>query len=636
LNSIFFKLADVIKEKEEEGEFQGGESPEFPLRECIKDVIWSNFLMCVVWSFGAGLNKELRKVFEETFSPFRRKFNINIGSVISQGAHSQGLNRNKSTLFDIFYDPERLQWDLLQEKLEYKLKLHYDPLQNHLLIPTVEVSQSYFLADILFSAIKHESLESGTSLNKHLRIIGPSATSKTTALQTFAKKHRESYETLNIPMSAYLTFGKLKEAIEKHYFPKKRNLLEPKDPHKKIILIIDDLHLHSNLQINVLEFFRSWCSCKGYYDMQEGLFKHLGDFGLMMGENCDYRRSYCGVGGKTPLESQSNRFLFYSNTLYQDEYDSERIKIFIQHWLTSKMWNTSKLVNKYYILITNCLMFLNERLKRQEIFHQSSFLKLNSFHLFARFCSNLANYTLISDEVDELVDKSSFTREFREEDYSANMMAYELQRTMGDRILMPQHRVTFLAKVAEVCKMEFLCGNHMAPAFLDQVLLGNYHVRKERAHVKYINQMNALNDVKKAIKRKLAEVSNNHFLETFLEAPNSLKEIFRLSRILFKDQQHLMVVGMPSCGKHEYLQLAAILNDALMFEINAAKYNEPIQFAQAFKDAVLSTLILNQQAFVVVSEHQLRDSTYIDFIYNFVQNLCAREECVLMDEVFKK
>jgi hypothetical protein len=68
-------------------------------------------------------------------------------------------------------------------------------------------------------------------------------------------------------------------------------LYEPKDKEKKIILIIDDLHLQSNLSINVLEFLRTWCISKGYYDVKSGIFKNIGDFGTLMAENSDYRRS---------------------------------------------------------------------------------------------------------------------------------------------------------------------------------------------------------------------------------------------------------------------------------------------------------------------------------------------------------
>ena len=103
------------------------------------------------------------------------------------------------------------------------------------------------------------------------------------------------------------------------------------------------------------------------------------------------------------------------------------------------MWNTSKIVNKYYILMTNSLMQLLEKMKRQDNFHNSSFSRLTSFNLIAKYCSNLINYTLISDDIKELTLKG-----MREEDAAADMMAYELFRTYGDRIMMPSHRINFL------------------------------------------------------------------------------------------------------------------------------------------------------------------------------------------------
>lgn len=119
--------------------------------------------------------------------------------------------------------------------------------------------------------------------------------------------------------------------------------------------------MQSNLQTNVLEFIRTWSISKGYYDAFNGSFKTIGHFNTAMAENSEYRRTMCKAEGKEPLES---RFLFYANTLYQDELDLDRYKIFVQHWLTSKMWNTSKIINKYYILIANCLMTLQDKMKR--------------------------------------------------------------------------------------------------------------------------------------------------------------------------------------------------------------------------------------------------------------------------------
>lgn len=65
------------------------------------------------------MNKEGRQQFDESFMKFRTKFNINLSS---NGARpKQGFN-----LFEVFFDVERLAWGSISEKLEYRLRLHYD------------------------------------------------------------------------------------------------------------------------------------------------------------------------------------------------------------------------------------------------------------------------------------------------------------------------------------------------------------------------------------------------------------------------------------------------------------------------------------------------------------------------------
>lgn len=92
-------------------------------------------------------------------------------------------------------------------------------------------------------------------------------------------------------MSSYITIKRIKDTVEKLYFTKRRNLLEPIDKERPIVLIIDDVHLQSNLKVNVLEFLRTWCMSKGYYDIEQGFFKGIGHFTTVTAENSEYRRT---------------------------------------------------------------------------------------------------------------------------------------------------------------------------------------------------------------------------------------------------------------------------------------------------------------------------------------------------------
>jgi hypothetical protein len=46
--------------------------------------------------------------------------------------------------------------------------------------------------------------------------------------------------------------------------------------------MIDDLHLQSNLKINIVEFMRIWTQSNGYFDVGAGFFKRITDFSIIM------------------------------------------------------------------------------------------------------------------------------------------------------------------------------------------------------------------------------------------------------------------------------------------------------------------------------------------------------------------
>ena len=93
------------------------------------------------------------------------------------------------------------------------------------------------------------------------------------------------------------------------------------------------------------------------------------------------------------------------------------------------------------------------------------------------------------------------------------------------------------------------------------------------------------------------------------------------------------MVGPPGCGKVEYLQLAAILNDAMIFELNCTKFLDSIHFVESLKASVISSVTLNQPAFLLINEIQLRDPMYIDFIHHFLVHMSNKHESTLLYSV---
>lgn len=76
---------------------------QFPIQEMKQDTIYSMILCSFVMTFGVCLNAELQEEFTNAFGQFKRKFNMHI--------NSQAVQR--PTIFDIYFDVERLSWEVI-------------------------------------------------------------------------------------------------------------------------------------------------------------------------------------------------------------------------------------------------------------------------------------------------------------------------------------------------------------------------------------------------------------------------------------------------------------------------------------------------------------------------------------------
>ena len=123
-------------------------------------------------------------------------------------------------------------------------------------------------------------------------------------------------------------------------------------------------------------------------------------------------------------------------------------------------------------------------------------------------------------------------------------------------------------------------------------------------------------------------------MTTLLDMPTGINDLFRISRLFFKEQMNLAIIGLAGSGKHELLQIAAILNDVVILEPNVPCFGEPLKFVKAFKDGLMTVAKLNQPTVISISETQLRDPIYFDYVYTYISSVVRMDECVLFDEEF--
>lgn len=132
-------------------------------------------------------------------------------------------------------------------------------------------------------------------------LTGETSTFKSSLLKSLQRQCSTVNKYINIPLSAYLSLKTFKDSIETQFGSNARL------PWNNLI-IIDDLHLQSNLTTNLLEFLWVWISQNGYYNIKEAQFSSLGKLHTVMAHDLKF--------GNSNFDITSNRYLYQSLILY--------------------------------------------------------------------------------------------------------------------------------------------------------------------------------------------------------------------------------------------------------------------------------------------------------------------------------
>ena len=138
-------------------------------------------------------------------------------------------------------------------------------------------------------------------------------------------------------------------------------------------------------------------------------------------------------------------------------------------------------------------MILVETMQKNEnVLNNSSFSALTSFHFVAKFCANLVNSTSMTEMKSDVYGLGSEANLRKEEEAVADLFLYEAMRTFGDRVMRPTAKKLLLEKLSHLAQKEFLCPESYTPAYIEQLILGDYSRKEDAAHIKYTSVMTRL------------------------------------------------------------------------------------------------------------------------------------------------
>ena len=140
IESMLIKYDELIKQ----------EDPIMLEIEQKQDSVIKNIILCAfIWSFGGQMGQDARDQIETTlFDLIKKKYDLTLSSI-------PGKSMQTFSLFEIFYDISILQWDLLLEKVDYRMRSHFDSKAKELIIPSLELSQVFNLFDRLVMPLDH-------------------------------------------------------------------------------------------------------------------------------------------------------------------------------------------------------------------------------------------------------------------------------------------------------------------------------------------------------------------------------------------------------------------------------------------------------------------------------------------------
>lgn len=204
-------------------------------------------------------------------------------------------NRSENlSFFDLSFDFEQWHWVTVTDLDEYGLPFKID--KDNLIILTEDYLKYYNFISFTLS-------NSGNNDFGWI-IVGDTSTFKTSILKSISYKY--GCKKLWLPVSWYMTLPKLKSEI--FNFSGGIN-----KKHEDSIILIDDIHLQSNLNIDMLDYLRMWTKNRGHYNVQSKSFDSLGTLKTIM--TFDLKRIF-KVSKDRSIDISQNRFTYYCNSIY--------------------------------------------------------------------------------------------------------------------------------------------------------------------------------------------------------------------------------------------------------------------------------------------------------------------------------
>lgn len=345
------ELKSVILRKVKKSPEYAKETVDF-YQNNINQTLNSFMLLSLTWSYSGILDVKNRRKFENVAAAVDNGYKLNL--VTSKKLENLSF-------FDLVFDFEKMHWITVSDLEDFNIPIQMN--RETLVI----MSEEY----LKYSNYVNFLLRNSKGADFGLVIAGNTPTFKSTILKSIS--HKYANKKMWLPMSCYMTLPLLKSQIGSFAGGVKR-----KD--QDSLILIDDLHLQSNLKIDVLEYLRMWIKNRGHYNIQSKSFDSLSNLRTIMTFDLKYildssQSSSSSTNSKcSNIDISANRYTYYCHSLYIPPTNSGNLKQIFQGIISYRLDSLyDHPLNALQVFLLHSMMAVHDYFRKNILSFKSMF-----------------------------------------------------------------------------------------------------------------------------------------------------------------------------------------------------------------------------------------------------------------------
>lgn len=493
------------------------------------DVIECTFIYAIVWSLGACLTNESKKVFEELLKKVA-------------GRHVP------TPVFDFYYDynksapPAIRNWSNW-DKHDLKYVPPPDGKFSKILVPTVDTKRFSFLLSLMVKE-KYPCM-----------FVGESGTAKSVIISNYlASLPSDNYMRLNINFSSRTASLDLQTTIEDNIDKRSGRVFGPKILGKKLIIFIDDLHMPkvdtygTQQPIALLKFLIE----RGY------LYERGGNLDMKIIKETQYVSALLPPSVATMVDPRLLSLYTTFNLMFPSHENLQRIYNSI---LKTHVAPFPPEITECVEKITECTLKLYKQIVDQLPRTPVKFHYIFNLRDLSRIYEGLTRST-----VDKFTTKEQFVRLWRN----------ECTRVFSDRLITEEDRKLVCEKmIPDLIKSSFDdCSEY---AMKEPLLFGDYMTAQpaelDYADPRLYEDCKDFEMVKAKFDRLLADYNDDEKMKemNLVLFNDALEHLTKIHRIIRFPRGHALLVGYGGSGKQSLTRLSAYAAGYKIFMIQLTR-----------------------------------------------------------------